>query len=96
MSGYFSVVQFIFQWPPQSSAVTPSVQATGDFDGNLFTSLSSVEVLVVVRAGVIKLLECPPDRQGYRLMGYLKIIYRKMRKFCQPPRHLGEILLLIV
>ena len=25
----------------------------------------SVEVLVVVRAGVIKLLEYPPDRQGY-------------------------------
>ena len=30
------------------------------------------------------------------ITGYLKIVYRKMRKFCQPPRHLGEILLLIV
>ena len=25
----------------------------------------TVEVLIVVRAGVIKLLEYPPDRQGY-------------------------------
>ena len=47
--------------------MTPSVQATGDCDGNLSisSSLSSVEVLLVVRAGVINLLEYPPDRQGY-------------------------------
>ena len=47
--------------------MTPSVQAIGDCDGNLCIScsLSSVEVLLVVRAGVMKLLEYPPDRQGY-------------------------------
>ena len=50
----------------------------------------------MVRAGIIKLLEYPPDRQGHRLNGYLKIAYKKMRNFCQPSRHLGEILLLIV
>ena len=66
MSGHFFVAQFIFLWPSQMSAVTPSVQATGDCDGNLCISCSqSVEVLLVVQAGVIKLLEYPPDRQGY-------------------------------
>ena len=32
---------------------------------SLYISLSYLEVLVVVRADVIKLLEYPPDRQGY-------------------------------
>ena len=62
---FCGTVHLLFKWPSQSSAVTPSVQATGDFDGNLCISVSSVEVLVVVRAGVIKLLEYPPDRQGF-------------------------------
>ena len=43
----------------------------------------------MVRAGVIKLLEYPPDRQGYTP----KIVYRKMIKF---PCQLVEILLLII
>ena len=60
-----------------------SVQATGDFDGNLCISLSFVEVLVVVRAGV----SIPQTERG--ITGCLKIVYRKMRKFWQPPRHLA-------
>ena len=44
-----------------------------------------------------KLLEYPPNRQGYSLTGYFQNWnHRKMRNICQPPRHLGEILLLIV
>ena len=35
------------------------------------------------------------DRQGLQLFTP-KIVYRKMKKLCQSPRHLGEILLLIV
>ena len=48
----------------------------------------------MVRAGVIKLLEYPPDRQG--ITGYFQNCLQKNERFCQPPRHLGEILLLIV
>ena len=48
-----------------------------------------LKVLVVVRAGVIKLLEYPPDRHT----GYPQNCLQKMIKF---PRHLVEILLLVV
>ena len=48
-----------------------------------------LKVLVVVRAGVIKLLEYPPDRH----IGYPQNCLQKIIKF---PRHLVEILLLIV
>ena len=48
-----------------------------------------LKVLVVVRAGVIKLLEYPPDRHT----GYPQNCLQKIIKF---PRHLVEILLLIV
>ena len=47
-----------------------------------------LKVLVVVRAGVIKLLEYPPGRHT----GYPQNCLQKMIKF---PRHLVEILLLI-
>ena len=48
-----------------------------------------LKVLVVVRAGVIKLLEYSPDRH----IGYSQNCLQKIIKF---PRHLVEILLLIV
>ena len=48
-----------------------------------------LKVLDVVRAGVIKLLEYPPDRHT----GYPQNCLQKMIKF---RRHLVEILLLIV
>ena len=48
-----------------------------------------LKVLVVVRAGVIKLLEYPPERHT----GYPQNCLQKMIKFL---RHLVEILLLIV
>ena len=48
-----------------------------------------LKVFVVVRAGVIKLLEYPP----YRHTGYPQNCLQKMMKF---PRHLVEMLLLIV
>ena len=60
--------------------MTPSVKATGDFDDNVYISLSisycggSCEG-VMVRAGVIKLLE-----EGVSLVSP-KIVYRKMRTF---------------
>ena len=47
-----------------------------------------LKILVVVRAGVIKLLEYPPDRHT----GYPQNCLQKMIKF---RRHLVEILLLI-
>ena len=47
-----------------------------------------LKVLVVVRAGVIKLLEYPPDRHT----GYPQNCLQKIIKF---PCHLVEILLLI-
>ena len=46
----------------------------------------------MVRAGVIKLLDYPPDRQGYNLLSS-KFVCRKMIIF---PCQLVEILLLIV
>ena len=48
-----------------------------------------LKVLVVVRAGIIKLLEYPPDRHT----GYPQNCLQKMLKF---QRHLIETLLLIV
>ena len=59
--------------------MTPSVQATGNFDGNLVyaSSCLTVEVLVVVRAGVIKLLEYPPDRG---VTGYFQNCLQKDEK----------------
>ena len=37
-----------------------------------------------------------PKTDSGGITGYSQNCYRKMRKFCQPLRHLGEILLLIV
>ena len=49
----------------KSSAVMPSVQLLATSTAIYASPCLTVEVLVVVRAGVTKLLEYPPDRQGY-------------------------------
>ena len=52
----------------EKSCVTPAgtsneLDVQNEWEENTHTH--TVEVLVVVRAGVIKLLEYPPDKQGY-------------------------------